>query len=140
VRRRQACTQPPGIATLLLISVLGVAMLWGCAGDRWAAFWSWRKLWMILGCAGASVRCTGSAGLRSPTAVCGVAMIASFVLVAIEGRLPTMYELALGSPLRHSAQSMAFATAAFVALARRPIPIGGAPGGCWPLHWPRSSS
>ena len=121
VRLRQACTQPLGIATLLLISVIGVAMLWGDAPwrDRWAAFWSWRKLWMI----------PVALALFGPlywkrrlavayVAVCGVAMIASFVLVAIEGRLPTMYELALsGSLLRnHSAQSMAFATAAFVAL------------------------
>ncbi|HJW50618.1 MAG TPA: O-antigen ligase family protein [Burkholderiaceae bacterium] len=121
VRLRQACTQPLGIATLLLISVIGVAMLWGDAPwrDRWAAFWSWRKLWMI----------PVALALFGPlywkrrlavayVAVCGVAATASFVLVAIEGRLPTMYELALsGSLLRnHSAQSMAFATAAFVAL------------------------
>lgn len=121
VRLRQAWTQPLGIATLFLIGVIGVAMLWGEAPsrDRWAAFWSWRKLWMI----------PVALALFGPlywkrrlavayVAVCGVAMIASFVLVAIEGRLPTMYELALsGSLLRnHSAQSMAFATAAFVAL------------------------
>ena len=50
--------------------------------------------------------------------MCGIAVMVSFVLVAVEGRLPTMYELVLsGSLLRnHSAQSMAFAIAAFVAL------------------------
>jgi O-antigen ligase len=121
VRLRQACTQPLGVATLLLIGVISVAMLWGEAPsrDRWAAFWSWRKLWMI----------PVALALFGPlywkrrlalayVAVCSVALLASFVLVAFEGRLPTMYELALsGSLLRnHSAQSMAFATAAFVAL------------------------
>ncbi|HTN49195.1 MAG TPA: O-antigen ligase family protein [Burkholderiaceae bacterium] len=120
-RLRHACTQPLGVATLLLIGVIALGMLWADVPwrERWAAFWSWRKLWMIP----VALALFGPAGWKRRLAiayvgVCGVAVIASFVLVAAEGRLPTMYELALsGSLLRnHSAQSMAFATAAFVAL------------------------
>jgi O-antigen ligase len=120
-RLRQACSQPLGIATLLLIAVIAVAMLWADVPwrERWATFWTWRKLWLI----------PVALALFDPfhwkrrlaigyVAVCGVAVVVSFVLVLIEGRLPTMYELAVsGSLLRnHSAQSMAFATAVFLSL------------------------
>jgi O-antigen ligase len=121
VRLRHACAQPLGVATLLLIVVIALAMLWADVPwrERWTTFWSWRKLWMIP----VALALFGPLAWKRRLAiafvgVCGVAVIASFVLVAAEGRLPTMYELALsGSLLRnHSAQSMAFATAAFVAL------------------------
>jgi len=50
-------------------------------------------------------------------AVCGMAVLASFGIVAVTGRLPTGVEDVAGSLLRnHSAQSMAFAVAAFLAL------------------------
>jgi O-antigen ligase len=119
-RLRQACTQPLGVATLLLVGVIGLAMLWAQApwSERWASFWSWRKLWMIpfmLALFGPAVW-----KLRlvvAYVAVCGVAVLISFGIVVATQRLPTtVYDLA-GSLLRnHSAQSMALAVAAFFAL------------------------
>jgi O-antigen ligase len=120
-RLRQACGQPLGEATLVLIAVIALAMFWADVPwrERWSAFWTWRKLWMIP----VALALFGPAQWKqrlvvSYVAVCGVAVGVSFALVMVEGRLPTMYELALsGSLLRnHSAQSMAFASAALLAL------------------------
>ncbi|HQR19351.1 MAG TPA: O-antigen ligase family protein [Burkholderiaceae bacterium] len=120
-RLRQACAQPLGIVTLVLIGVVAVAMLWADVPwrERWSAFWTWRKLWMIP----VALALFGPAPWKrrlvvAYVAICGAAVGVSFVLVLLEGRLPTMYELELsGSLLRnHSAQSMAFATAALLAL------------------------
>ena len=37
------------MATLVLIAVIALAMLWADVPwrERWGAFWTWRKLWMI---------------------------------------------------------------------------------------------
>jgi O-antigen ligase len=119
-RLAQACRQPLGIATLGLIGVIAVAMLWADApwSERWASFWSWRKLWMIpfmlalFGPPRWKLRL-----VTAYVAVCGVAVLVSFGIVVVTQRLPTtVYDLA-GSLLRnHSAQSMALAAAAFFAL------------------------
>jgi O-antigen ligase len=119
-RLRQACTQPLGLATLMLVAVIAAAMLWADVpwSERWAAFWSWRKLWMVP----VALALFGPASWKrrlvvAYVAVCGAAVLVSFGTVAVTGRLPTsVYDLA-GSMLRnHSAQSMAFATATLLAL------------------------
>jgi O-antigen ligase len=119
-RLRQACMQPLGLATLMLVAVIAAAMLWADVpwSERWAAFWSWRKLWMVP----VALALFGPASWKhrfvvAYVAVCGAAVLISFGIVAVTGRLPTsVYDLA-GSMLRnHSAQSMAFATATLMAL------------------------
>jgi O-antigen ligase len=119
-RLRLACSQPLGMAALGLIAVIAVAMVWADVPwrERWGAFWTWRKLWMI----------PIALALFGPTlwkrrlaatyvGVCGLAVLASFGIVAVTGRLPTGVEDLAGSLLRnHSAQSMAFAVAAFLSL------------------------
>lgn len=119
-RLRRACVQPLGVAALILIAVVGLAMLWAEVPwrERWAAFWSWRKLWMI----------PLTLALFGPTlwkrrlamafvTVCTVAVLVSFGIVLATARLPTTVEDLAGSLLRnHSAQSMALATTAFLAL------------------------
>jgi O-antigen ligase len=120
-RLRSACSQPLGMTTLLLVAVIAVAMLWADVPwrERLVTFWTWRKLWMI----------PVALALFGPVAwkqrlvagyvvVCGAAVIVSFALLGVEGRLPTIYEIELsGSLLRnHSAQSMAFAAAAFLSI------------------------
>jgi O-antigen ligase len=119
-RLRHACSQPLGVATLLLIGVIAVAMLWAPVpwNDRWASFWSWRKVWMIplaLALFGPSL--WKRRLVVAYVAVCAAAVLVSFGAVLVAGRLPTtVYDFA-GSMLRnHSAQSMAFAVAAFFAL------------------------
>lgn len=119
-RLRQACSQPLGAATLVLIAVIALAMLWAEVPwrERWGAFWTWRKLWMIP----VALALFGPALWKrrlavAYVAVCGAAVLASFGIVAVTGRLPTGVEDIAGSLLRnHSAQSMAFAVAAFLAL------------------------
>jgi O-antigen ligase len=119
-RLRHACAQPLGIATLMLIGVIAVAMLWSDVPwrDRATAFWSWRKLWMIP----LVLALFGPAEWKrrlviAYVGVCGVAVLISFGIVVFTGRLPTTVEDLAGSMLRnHSAQSMAFAAAAFLAL------------------------
>ncbi len=119
-RLRQACSQPLGVASLVLIGVIAVAMLWADVPwrGRGVAFWSWRKLWMIpvaLALFGPQLWKRRLA--IAYVAVCGLAVLISFGVVAVTGRLPTTVEDFAGSMLRnHSAQSMAFATAAFIAL------------------------
>jgi O-antigen ligase len=134
-RLRHACLQPLGIATLVLVAVIAAAMLWADVPwrDRWASFWSWRKLWMV----------PVALALFGPllwkrrlvmvyVAVSGAAVLVSFGMVAVTGRLPTtVYDLA-GSLLRnHSAQSMAFATATLLALW-----LAGDPGLSGRWRWP----
>lgn len=119
-RLRQACTQPLGIAALMLIAVVGIAMLWADVPwrERWASFWSWRKLWLIpfvLALLGPLV--WKRRLLVAYVAVCGAAVLISFGIVAVTQQLPTtVFDLA-GSLMRnHSSQSMAFAAAALVAV------------------------
>ncbi len=119
-RLRQACAQPLGVGTLILLAVISVAMLWSDVpwSERWSAFWSWRKLWMIpiaLALFGPLV--WKRRLVIAYVDVCGLAVLISFGIVVFTGKLPTtVYDLA-GSMLRnHSAQSMALAAAAFLAL------------------------
>jgi O-antigen ligase len=119
-RLRLACSQPLGMAARGLIAVIALAMVWADVPwrERWGAFWTWRKLWMI----------PIALALFGPTlwkrrlaaayvGVCGLAVLASFGIVTVTGRLPTGVEDLAGSLLRnHSAQSMAFAVAAFLSL------------------------
>jgi hypothetical protein len=119
-RLRQACLQPLGVATLVLVAVIAAAMLWADVPwrDRWASFWSWRKLWMVpVALALFGPLLWKRRLVMAYVAVSGVAVLVSFGIVAVTGRLPTtVYDLA-GSLLRnHSAQSMAFATATLFAL------------------------
>jgi O-antigen ligase len=119
-RLRQACSQPLGVATLVLIGVIAISMLWADVPwrERGVAFWSWRKLWMIP----FALALFGPLQWKRRLAVayvttCGVAVLVSFGIVAVTGRLPTTVLDLAGSMLRnHSAQSMAFATSAFLAL------------------------
>jgi O-antigen ligase len=119
-RLRQACSQPLGMATLVLIGVVAIAMLWAEVPwrERGVAFWSWRKLWMIP----VALALFGPVQWKrrlaiAYVAVSGVAVLISFGIVAVTGRLPTTVLDLAGSMLRnHSAQSMAFATAAFLSL------------------------
>jgi O-antigen ligase len=108
------------MATLMLIAVVALAMLWADVPwrERWTANVSWRKLWMIP----IALALMGPAVWKQRLAiayvgVCGFAAAISFGIVVATGRLPTsVFDLA-GSLLRnHSAQSMAFAAATFVAL------------------------
>lgn len=119
-RLRHACLQPLGVATLMLVAVIAVAMLWADVPwrERGAAFWSWRKLWMVpVALALFGPLLWKRRLIIAYVAVCGAAVLVSFSIVAATGRLPTtVYDLA-GSLLRnHSAQSMAFATATLLAL------------------------
>jgi len=119
-RLRQACLQPIGMAALMLVAVVGLAMLWAEVPwhERWIAFASWRKLWMIP----IALAVLGPALWKQRLAiawvgVCAVAAAISFGIVVATGKLPTGVEDLAGSLLRnHSAQSMAFAAAAFIAL------------------------
>jgi O-antigen ligase len=119
-RLRQAVSQPLGIATLVLVAVIALAMLWAEVPwrERWGAFWTWRKLWMVP----VALALFGPALWKRRLAVayvgvCGLAVLASFGIVAVTGRLPISVEDLAGSLLRnHSAQSMAFAVAAFLSL------------------------
>jgi O-antigen ligase len=119
-RLRQAVAHPLGVATLVLIVVIALAMLWADVPwrERWSAFWTWRKLWMIpvaLALIGPSL--WKRRLVVSYVGVCGLAVLASFGIVAVTGRLPISVEDLAGSLLRnHSAQSMAFAVAAFLSL------------------------
>jgi len=119
-RLRHACTQPLGIGTVALIAVIAAAMLWAEVpwSERWSSFWSWRKLWMIP--IALALMGPFQWKLRLVVAyvgLCGVAVLISFGVVVVTGKLPTtVYDFA-GSMLRnHSAQSMAFAAVTFLAL------------------------
>ena len=119
-RLRQACLQPLGMATLMLIAVIGLAMLWAEVPwrVRWTAFESWRKLWMIP----IALALLGPALWKQRLAVawvgvCTLAAVISFGIVVTTGKLQTGVGDLAGSLLRnHSAQSTAFAAATFVAL------------------------
>lgn len=118
-RLKQACSQPLGIAALGLVAVVGVAMLWADVPwhERWASFYSWRKLWIIplvLALFGPLV--WKRRLLVAYVAVCGVAVLVSFGVVAVTRKLPTSVLDLAGSLLRnHSTQSMAFAAATLMA-------------------------
>ena len=119
-RLRQAITQPLALGAALVVAVVALGMLWSDVpwAERLRAFWTWRKLWIIP----VVLALFGPALWKrrivvAYVAVCTAAVIASFAIVAVTGRLPTEVTDLAGSLLRnHSAQSMAFATAAFLAL------------------------
>jgi heptosyltransferase-3 len=119
-RLKQACIDPVGAAMLVLIALSALAMLWADVPwrERLDAFWSWRKLWVLP----VALALFGPFAWKLRLAiayvvVCGAAVLLSFGVVAVTGQLPaTVFDFA-GSMLRnHSAQSIAFATAAFVSL------------------------
>lgn len=118
-RLKQACSQPLGIAALGLVAVVGVAMLWADVpwSERWASFYSWRKLWLIplvLALFGPLV--WKRRLVVAYVAVCGVAVLISFGIVVVTQKLPTSVLDLAGSLLRnHSSQSMALATATLLA-------------------------
>lgn len=118
-RLRQACAQPLGIAALMLVAAVGVAMLWAEVPwrERWASFYSWRKLWLIpLALALFGPLLWKRRLLVAYVAVCGVAALISFGIVAVTQELPTSVLDLAGSLLRnHSSQSMAFAAATLMA-------------------------
>jgi len=119
-RLRHACSQPLGIAALMLVAMVAVAMLWAEVPwrERWDSFWSWRKLWMVP----LMLALFGPAPWKrrlvaAYVATCGVAVLVSFGIVAATQRLPTSVLDPAGSLLRnHSTQSIAFAAATLMAL------------------------
>jgi O-antigen ligase len=120
VRLRQAITQPLAIGAGLIVAVVAIGMVWSDVpwAERLRAFWTWRKLWIIpvlLALFGPAV--WKRRMIVGYVAVCAVAVLISFGIVAATGRLPTEVTDLAGSLLRnHSSQSMAFAVAAFLAL------------------------
>jgi O-antigen ligase len=119
-RLRQACSQPLGLATLVLVGVIAIAMLWADVPwvERANSFWSWRKPWMIpIALALFGPLAWKRRFVIAYVATCGVAVLVSFGIVAVTGRLPTTVGDLAGSMLRnHSAQSMFFGASAFLAL------------------------
>lgn len=119
-RLRQAMTQPLAIGAALVVAVVALGMLWSDVpwNERLRAFWTWRKLWIVP----VVLALFGPARWKQRIvvaylAVCAAAVLVSFAVVAVTGRLPTQVTDLAGSLLRnHSSQSMAFATAAFLAL------------------------
>lgn len=118
-RLRQACAQPLGMAALGLVAVVAVAMLWADVPwrERWASFYSWRKLWLIplvLAVLGPLV--WKRRLIVAYVATCSLAVLISFGIVAVTQKLPTSVLDPAGSLLRnHSTQSMAFAAAVLMA-------------------------
>ena len=119
-RLRQAMAHPLAIGATVLVVVVALGMLWATVPwiERWKAFYTWRKLWIIpvvlalFGPALWKLRL-----IAAYVAVCVVAVFVSFGLVAAAGHLPTDLFDPAGTLLRnHATQSMAFATAAFLSL------------------------
>src|SRR5512147_1802352 len=91
-RLKHACLQPLGLAALILITVIAAAMLWADVPwrDRWASFWSWRKLWMVpVALALFGPLLWKRRLIIAYVAVCGAAVLISFGIVVATGRLPT---------------------------------------------------
>jgi O-antigen ligase len=119
-RLRQAVGRPLAVGAAAVVAVVALGMLWSDVSwsDRLQAFYTWRRLWII----------PVVLALFGPTrwkqrmivafvALCAVAVIVSFGIVAAAGRLPTALHDSAGSLLRnHSAQSMAFAVGAMLSL------------------------
>jgi len=119
-RLRQSLAQPLAIGALLVIAVIALGMLWSTVpwGERWRAFYAWRKLWIVpvlLALFGPLL--WKERLLAAFVAVCAAAAMVSFALVAQSGLLPSDQYHAAASVLRnHAAQSMAFAAAVFIAV------------------------
>ena len=119
-RLRQAITQPLAVGAAIVVAVIALGMLWSSVPwiDRLRAFYSWRKLWIIpvlLALFGPPL--WKQRMIAAYVAVCAAAALVSFALVAAEGHLSTPLSGLSGSLLRnHAAQSMAFATGAFLSL------------------------
>jgi len=119
-RLRQAIRQPLAVGAAAVVVVVAAGMLWSNVpwAERLQAFYTWRRLWVIpivLALFGPAV--WKQRMIVAFVAVCAVAAIISFGIVAVAGRLPTELHDSAGSLLRnHSAQSMAFAVAAILSL------------------------
>lgn len=119
-RLRQAMTQPLAIGAAIVVVVVALGMLWGSVpwGDRLKAFYTWRKLWIIpllLALLGPPL--WKQRMIAAYVAVCAAAALASFALAAATGPPSTSTSgLAVSLLRNHAAQSMAFATGAFLAL------------------------
>jgi O-antigen ligase len=130
-RLRHAFTQPLAVGAVIVVAVVALGMLWADVPwiERWKAFYTWRKLWIIpvlLALFGPAV--WKRRLLVGFVAVCVTAALVSFAMVASAGHLPKDQMDPAASVLRnHAAQSMAFATAAFISLwaaTRGQLPAG----------------
>lgn len=119
-RLRQAFRQPLAIGAVIVVVVVALGMLWSEVPwiERWKAFYTWRKLWIIpvlLALFGPAL--WKRRMLVAYVLICTAAVLVSFGLVVVEGRLPeSLLDPAVTLLRNHAAQSMAFAAAAFVAL------------------------
>lgn len=119
-RLRHAMAQPLAVGVVIVVAAVALAMLWSAApwSDRLKALYSWRKLWIVpvvLALFGPPL--WKRRMIAAVVAVCTAAALVSFALVAAAGRLPDSQFVPAASLLRnHGAQSMAFATGAFLAL------------------------
>jgi O-antigen ligase len=119
-RLRHAMAQPLAIGALLVVAVVALGTLWADVPwiERWKSFYTWRKLWIIpvlLALFGPAI--WKQRLLAAYVAVCVVAALASFAMVVRAGHLPADQFNPAAQLLRnHAAQSMAFATAAFISL------------------------
>jgi len=119
-RLRQAVGHPLAIGAAAVVIVVAAGMLWSNVPwtERLQAFYTWRRLWIIpvvLALFGPAL--WKQRMIVAFVAVCAVAVIISFGMVAVAGSLPTELHDPAGSLLRnHSAQSMAFAVAAMLSL------------------------
>lgn len=128
-RLRHAFTQPLAIGAVIVVAVVALGMLWADVPwiERWKAFYTWRKLWIVpvlLALFGPAV--WKRRLLVGFVAVCAAAALVSLAMVASAGHLPKDQLDPAASLLRnHASQSMAFAAAAFISLwaaARAPLP------------------
>jgi O-antigen ligase len=119
-RLRHAVAQPLAIGALLVIGVVALGMLWADVPwiERWKAFYTWRKLWIVpvlLALFGPTL--WKERMVAAYLLTCATAALVSFGLVVEVGHLPRdQFEPAAAVLRNHAAQSMAFAAAAFMSL------------------------